>query len=118
MRSRSEIANGDFKAALELSLKRAGLLCEPAGAPRFRARATLLGIAPPGSGFDTTVKLQVRYEVTDLRSGERVLDEVIASQYTAAVSDALMPEERLQIATEGAARESIASFIAKARAIR
>ncbi len=113
---KSKIANGDFEQALAGSLEAAQLLAK--SSPRYRVKVTLQQLEQPDGGIDMTVVSQVRYVVSDERSGRILLDEIITSYFTAHLGDAPVGTVRLRLATEGAARKSIASFIAKARQLR
>lgn len=113
----SEVSNDDFKTALLSSLKTAGLLSGP-NAARFKLQASILGLRQPMIGIDMTVTATVRYVVIDAKSGEKILDEVVSSPFTAHLGDSVIGTTRLRLANEGAARKNIAAFIEKVNATK
>ncbi len=99
----SEISKEDFQAALEMSLRQAGIFSETG---RYTLRADILTVEQPLVGIDLKVVMTVRYNLID-RAGQIRFDKTIKSEYTAKFSEAFVAIERLQKANEGAARANI-----------
>ncbi len=110
----TKIADRDFESALQSSLATAGLLAK-GGSAKYQVKATLLQLEQPMAGIDMTVITHVRYVVSERATGRAVFDEMIVASYTAHLGDAAIGLTRMRLATEGAARKSIASFIEKVR---
>ena len=110
-----QIDNDSFKTALALSLRDAGLLAEGSGA-RYRVTATILILTQPREGIDMTVGATIRYRLTDTKNGAIVFEDEIVANHTARLGDAAIGVTRMRLATEGAARKSIAMFIEKVKA--
>ncbi|MET4682183.1 hypothetical protein [Brevundimonas faecalis] len=109
----SEVASGDFRQALENSLKAAGYLGATADAP-LSLTASMLELKQPMAGFDMSVTSRVRYSVTD-SSGRIVFDDTVAATGTARMGESLIGMERLRLANEYAIRENIKAFIERFR---
>jgi len=110
----SEVASGDFRQALESSLKATGYLGATADAP-LSLTAAMLELKQPMAGLDMSVTSRVRYSVTDA-SGRIVFDDTVAATGTAKFGEALAGAERLRMANEYAIRENIKAFIERFRA--
>jgi hypothetical protein len=110
----SEVASGDFRQALESSLKATGYLGATDSAP-LSLTAAMLELKQPLAGLDLSVTSRVRYSVTDA-SGRLVFDETVAATGTAKMGESLMATERLRLANEYAVRENIKAFIERFRA--
>jgi hypothetical protein len=110
----TKIADRDFEKALEASLQAAGLLAK-SGSSRYEVKATLLRLEQPMAGIDMTVITHVHYVVVERKGGRAVFDETIVAAYTAHLGDSAIGMTRMRLATEGAARKSIASFIEKVK---
>jgi hypothetical protein len=107
----SEIANADFKSALEQSLSLHALLAQSEG--KYRLDVNLEKLDQPLVGFSMKVKSDVRYTLTDLSDNAVVFDEIIHSEYTAAFGDSFFGAKRLQLANEGVIRNSIEAIISR-----
>lgn len=99
----SEISKEDFQAALETSLRQAGIFSESG---RYTLRADILSVEQPLVGIDLKVTMTVRYNLID-SAGRIRFDKTLKSKYTADFSEAFVAIERLQKANEGAARANI-----------
>ena len=110
----SEVASGDFRQALESSLRATGYLGATASAP-LSLTAAMLELKQPMAGLDMSVTSRVRYSVTDA-SGRIVFDDTVAATGTAKMSEAFVGTERLRLANEYAIRENIKAFIERFRA--
>ena len=113
----SQIDNASFKSALVSSLPSAGLLGEASGV-RYKVTATLLRLEQPMGGIDMTTTSTIRYKVTDTKTEAVVFEEEIVASHTAHLGDSAIGGTRLRIATERAARKSIATFIEKLKKAR
>lgn len=109
----SEVASGDFRLALENSLKATGYLGATETAP-LSLTAAMLELKQPMVGLDMSVTSRVRYSVTDA-SGKLIFDDIIAATGTAKMSEAFVGTERLRLANEYAIRENIKAFIERFR---
>ena len=110
----SEVASGDFRLALESSLKATGYLGATDSAP-LSLTASMLELKQPMAGLDLSVTSRVRYSVTDA-SGRTIFDDTVAATGTAKMGEALVATERLRLANEYAIRENIKTFIERFRA--
>ncbi len=106
----SKVANEDFKAALEQSLKLNTMLADTNG--KYNIAVTIIDLKQPTIGLGMTVTATVHYIVTPKAGGSAVFDQYLTSPYTAKFSDAFVGVERLRLANEGAVRTSISQFIA------
>lgn len=110
----SEVASGDFRQALESSLKSTGFLGATDAAP-LSLTAAMLELKQPFAGLDLSVTSRVRYSVTDA-SGKLIFDDTVAATGTAKMGEAFVATERLRLANEYAIRENIKGFIERFRA--
>jgi hypothetical protein len=109
----SNIADADFKAAIEASIVKAGLFKTVQalpGAP-FELNAMIVQISKPIFGASFTVDLEVAWSLTRTNDQAAILRKVIRSSHTATMSDAFVGVTRLRLAVEGAARKNIDSAI-------
>jgi hypothetical protein len=104
----SGITNEEFKLALESSLVKSGLFSN-AGPGGYQLEAFIADIDQPVIGFSMRVNLDVSYTLR--RGGSTIWRKSIRSTYVAATGEAFAGALRLRKATEGAARENIASLI-------
>ena len=106
------ISDDAFKKAVEDSLARSHLFSQVLhGHGDYEVLANLGDLDQPGAGLDMTVGLTVNWKVIDKKTDQVVFKKGIRSSYTATFSDAFAGAERLNKATEGAARENIEQFI-------
>lgn len=110
----SKVDNKSFQLALDSSLSGAGLSAPGTDSCHYPIDVNLLGLAQPTVGFDMTVTSHVNYKVYDT-AGQPFMLETIDTPYTANFSDAFAGVKRLQLANEGAIRESIKKFFDKLR---
>lgn len=104
------VSNEVFREALENTLELHTILAEGA-APRFELDTELVELDQPLVGVDMTVSATVRYRLTDLATGSVVFDQQIETPYTARFFDSLNANERIRLATEGAIREGMETFV-------
>lgn len=110
----SEVSTGDFRQALEESLRAANYLGSTADAP-LGLTASMMDLKKPMAGFDMSVTSVVRYTVTD-KAGAVVFDDTVSAVGTARMGEALVGTDRLRLANEYSIRENIRAFIERFRA--
>lgn len=108
---KSDVSGQDFRSALEQSLMRNGLLAADPASERYSLWANLVDVQQPMLGFDFTVTTTVQYKVTTKETQAVYLEEIVATPFTATMSDAFYGVERLQLANEGSIRANIKRFI-------
>lgn len=104
----SQVDDGSFRKALQLSLKQHAMLGDEM-AP-LRVNATMNALDQPLFGASFTVTASVDYRVTNA-TGQTIFQELVTTPYTARFSDAFLGVERLRLANEGAIRTNIKRFI-------
>lgn len=112
----SNIADDQFQAALEQSMRDAGLLAGSAESARYRLSASMQEVNQPMVGFDMSVTMTVRYTLTPVAGGAPIFDEPVRATGVGRMGDAFAGVERLRIANEAAARENIAEFLRRLQA--
>lgn len=105
----SQVSSEDFSETLRQAFSAHAMLATEKGA--YRLDAELQKLKQPLAGFNMTVTSDVKYTLTNVDTGEVVIDEVISTPYTAKTSDAFMGVERLRLANEGSIRENISALI-------
>ncbi|MBW6494297.1 MAG: hypothetical protein K0B16_07030 [Burkholderiaceae bacterium] len=103
----SKVGSGEFRDALEGSLRSAGMLAPNAQSGRFLLTAHLEKLDQPYFGFDMTVTATVAYNLSERATGKDVFKKSLATPFTAKVSDAIYAPTRLKLANEGAIRTNI-----------
>lgn len=107
---KSNVGSTEFEHALEMSLRRVGLLAERQ-AGHYTLTAHLESVDQPFIGLDMTVTATVSYAISERATGKDVFKKTLAVPYTASFGDSLMGVERLRLANEGAIRANITQFI-------
>lgn len=107
----SQVADADFKLALEQSLKKALLLSNSIIDSKYLLEVKLLKLDQPLFGLDLKVTSIVEYSLKSKSSGQAVYSKTIATPFTATFSDSAMAIVRLRIANEGAVRNNIEQVI-------
>lgn len=110
-----KISNSSFTAALRSAVTDIGL----ASGSRYGLEAMIMKLDQPAFSYDTTVRLTVRYVLTDQATSTSVFDQAISSSFTAKHSSASKGGQRVHLANEGAARaniENALSALCEARA--
>ncbi|TCO72416.1 hypothetical protein [Rhodovulum euryhalinum] len=103
-----ELSDGGFRAALETSLRQAGILV-PGGGQTLEA--VVMDVAEaPSEPSTTKVVLNVQYRLRD-GAGRSVRDLRVSSGYTATLAQAVQGIDRLRVAREGAIRQNIAVLL-------
>jgi len=114
----SQVGTAEFEAALEASLRNAGLLQPNRQAGRFGLIANLDKLEQPFIGIDMTVTATVTYTLVERSTSKTVWQKTLATPYTAKFGDALFAVERLKLANEGAARANISALIGELATLR
>lgn len=104
----SEISNEDFLAALKGSLESHGLMSEDG---RFDLEVNIVEVNKPMAGLDFTVSTNIDYVLVDSQLNRTLIEDNIVTKHTAKFSDAFLGVKRMRLANEGAAKNSIKSFI-------
>ena|SRR5215831_14498551 len=107
----SQVSSSEFEAALEASLRNAGLLQPNRQGGRFTLVANLDKLEQPFIGLDMTVTATVTYTLVERSTAKTVWQKTLVTPYTAKFGDALFGVERLKLANEGAARANISALI-------
>jgi hypothetical protein len=107
----SNVSDDNFRQALEQSLGLQAMLASDN--PRYAINADLISLDRPLIALNTTVTATIHYTLTSSADQAVKLEEVVATPYTANLSDAFVGFERLRLANEGAMRENIKAIIAK-----
>lgn len=108
----SEIGNEQFREALVLSLRNAGLLKRD-GEAEYELSATLLEVEQPLFGISLTVTTRIKYLLVAREGRKLLFEEEIVAPYTATFQDSALAIERLKLANEGSARSNIEVLIRK-----
>ncbi|MFS2122503.1 hypothetical protein [Pseudomonas sp. Pseusp97] len=106
----SQIDGADFRAALEQSLGKAGLLGQGDKAA-YSLRTRLVSLDQPVFGFNFTVTSTVEYSLVENAGGRVVWQETVKEPFTAGVGDAFYGVTRLRLANEGSARANINTLL-------
>lgn len=107
----SNISSATFEAALEASLRNAGLGAPSRDAGRYLLAAEIKNVEQPMLGFNLTVTTTVHYDLTERASNRPAWAQTITRSYTAKAGDAFLGSERLRLANEGSARANIQGLI-------
>ena len=106
--SASEISNDAFAQALRESIERSGIFAKvTSSGARYQLQALIGSVDHPSAGVSFTVKMDVSYTLIDTQAGKAVWTQMIPSEHTAHISDALVANKRLSRAEEGAAKANI-----------
>lgn len=105
----SQVSSEDFAETLRQAFTAHTMLSMEDG--DYRLDAELVKLKQPLAGFNMTVTADVKYTLTEVATGDVVIDEVISTPYTAKTSDAFIAVERLRLANEGSIRENITQLI-------
>jgi hypothetical protein len=114
----SQVSSSEFEAALEASLRNAGVLQPNRQAGRYGLIANLDKLEQPLIGIDMTVTATVTYTLVERSTSKTVWQKTLATPYTAKFGDALFAVERLKVANEGAARANISALIGELESLR
>ncbi len=107
----SQVSSDGFRRALEQSLENAGMFSKIVAGSKYQLVADLTRLDQPMMGFDMTVNATVRYSLIETQSRKEIYARVIQIGHTSTVSDAFIGSIRLKLASEGAVKANIQSFI-------
>jgi hypothetical protein len=107
----STISSSAFEAALEASLRNAGLGAPSRDTGRYLLGAAIQKIEQPLMGFSLTVTTTVHYDLLERATSKPAWARTITRSHTTQVGDALLATERLRLANEGSARANIQGLI-------
>jgi hypothetical protein len=106
----SNVSNGEFRSALEGSLRNQEYLATSAQDAKYRVKAELVELDQPLVGFNLTVKATVSYVITQAQNAQAISKRIAASA-SATMSDAFVAATRLRIANERAIQANIKEFL-------
>lgn len=112
----SQVADGEFKAALKNSLLQNNL--HAIGPDKYILTAEIEALDQPFIGLDMSVTSKVHYKLTRVADKAVVYDKVVSETHTATVGDSPLGVERLRLANEGSVKKNISSFIAEVSKLR
>lgn len=104
----SQVSGPSFREGLDTSLSLR--LMKTEGSPAFTVDATIIEVDQPSLQINFTATATVLYEVRN-EIGAIVFSARVTTESTAEVTDSIIRQERIRIATEGAARENIKQFL-------
>jgi hypothetical protein len=107
----SKVADGDFKSALEKSLKDALLLSGSTDDSKYLLEVKLISLEQPLFGFDLMVTATAEYILKAKSTNEVLYSKTFVTPFTATFSDSAMAIQRLRLANEGAVRNNIEKVI-------
>lgn len=115
----SQVANEDFKAALETTIRRSGLFSQvlEGGSGQYQLDVRLVQLRQPMMGFNMTVEAQTDWRLRETSSGRVIWEEHVNKAFTATVGDAFAGVKRLRLANEGAIRENIKAGLGRIAAL-
>lgn len=108
-----EVPNEAFRGALEQSLRNNGLLAEDTSHARLILSIQLIELGQPRASFNLTAYSTIRYVLRDKTTGEKVLDELVETKFTAKFSDSVLGRTRRRKAVEGSIRDNIRQFVVR-----
>jgi hypothetical protein len=111
----SNVSNGDFKTALEASLRSVNYLSDDSSKAQLEVSASIVDLQRPLAGLDMSVTSTIRYTAKPVDGGPALFDDTIAATGTATLSDALLGVERLRMANEASISANITQFIKRLR---
>jgi hypothetical protein len=124
----SSVSNGDFKTALEQTLRSGGYLADDPGAARLEVRASIEELDQPAAPridpllilapINWSVSAKVRYTVVAVPGGAAVFDSLVGTTGTADGAQAVTTDGRIRRATEAAMRANVAEFISRFRSAK
>jgi len=106
------VPNDRFASAIEQALRGSGLFKSASvghGSPDYALDVSI--VAFDQSGFDITVTLTTRWQLTEVASGRVVLEQYIDTSNTVTAGQAFAGWTRARCAKEGAAQKNIAQGI-------
>jgi hypothetical protein len=111
---KSQISNDAFQQAIVAAIEKNKTFSSVVKGTDgdYRLAVTVIGMDQPSFGFSFTVKMEAAWSLKKA-DGTAVMQESIKSEGTAGATEAFAGVERLRLATEAAARNNIATGLAK-----
>lgn len=119
--SKSKLSNASFRSALSTSLDVIGALKGDlfGGAPLI-VEAEIEEIKQPNLQISFTAYARIKYKVFAAQDGKQLFSRTVSSKARVKITESVVREERIRLATEGAARNNLQiflrSFVAHSRA--
>lgn len=113
----SQISNEDYTTALSQAITQSGLFAKVIPAGDYHLEVAIVRLQQPMMGFSMTATIETNWTLTRLSDHSVAWQKAITSSHTAKTSDALAGVKRLQLATEGAARDNIQDGIQQLSAL-
>ncbi len=111
----SNVSNGDFRTALESSLRGVNYLSDDPSKANLEVTASIVDLQRPMAGIDMSVTSKIRYTAKPVGGGAAVFDDTVAATGTAKFGEALLAVERLRKANEASISANITEFIKRFR---
>lgn len=111
----SNVSNGDFRTALEASLRGVNYLSDDPSKANLEVTASIVDLQRPMAGIDMSVTSKIRYTAKPVGGGPAVFDDTVAATGTAKFGEALLAVERLRKANEASISANITEFIKRFR---
>lgn len=119
--SASQVSNPDFTAALAKSISQSGvfekIIAPGEATPDYQLEVTLAGLDQPVIGAAMTATLESNWVLTRHSNGYVMWKKTIKTSHTTAAREAFTGVDRLRLAIEGAARETIRQGLTEIGAI-
>jgi hypothetical protein len=115
-----QISDATFMKALADSIAKSqtfSRVVEGKGGDYFLT-VSVFNLEQPAFGFSFTINMEAGWTLQRVNDGTIVWQESIKSTHTATVEDAFVGAKRMQLATEGAARNNIKQGLAKISQLR
>jgi len=106
---KARVSDTVFLDALRQSLEKSGVFARVVTNENadYLLDVFIEDVQEPTTGLDVTVSLEAQWTVKNLKNGKIEYKETIATPYTTTAGEAMVGAQRLQLASEGAARENI-----------
>ena len=110
--SKSKLSNQAFRGALSTSLDVIGALKGDVfgGAPII-VEAEIQEIKQPNLQISFTAYARIQYKVFAAKDGKQLFSQTISSKARVKITESVVREERIRLATEGAARNNLQIFL-------
>ena len=111
--SKSKLSDTAFENALETSLDVIGALDRSLLTDQgpIGIQVEILKVDQPNLQISFTTTARIKYTVLAAKTGNRLFQRTISSKSRVRFKDSIVREERIRLATEGAARENLKLFL-------
>jgi hypothetical protein len=109
------VANGEFRTALERSLQEVGYLAPDSSRRTIALAVRIVSLDAPQFGNTFSITSVVHYNALDRSTGATVFDGEVRAVATKSRSDAFLGLRRRQLANEASMRANIEAFLLKFR---